>query len=75
MLFLQRGSLTKHKIKNTDRKVLSDSQRAQKIMKETNQDKILKDGIESNYLLTEATLAKHDLLTGLVEIVIATGGQ
>ena len=38
------------------------------IMPETRQDEILKQGIESNFLLTEDALAKHNLLTGASEL-------
>ena len=40
------------------------SQKAQQIMREKKQDKMMKEDIESPYLLTEAALKKHNIITG-----------
>ena len=69
---LQPKSFTKHGIKGVSRSTepVHSSQRAQKIMSKEAQDNILQDGIdpEKCYLLTEAALAKHNLLTGASEL-------
>lgn len=60
-IFIQRSTWGKYKV---DSKEDRSSQKAQQTMPERKQDKILKEGTESPYLLTEAALKKHNIITG-----------